>query len=103
MYFIYSKIYLLLMKSAILVGGQAVIDGVMMRVPGAYATAVRLSDQSIHFQKYNFTSIIEKYKLQKLYFIRGIIHLYESMRIGYSTLEWSAEQQGKSKKAQETK
>ena len=78
------------MKSAILVGGQAVIDGVMMRVPGAYATAVRLSDQTIHFQKHNFISIIDKYKLQKLYFIRGMIHLYESMRIGYSTLDWSA-------------
>ena len=32
---------ILIMKPAILVGGQAVIEGVMMRVPGAYATAVR--------------------------------------------------------------
>ena len=40
----YKTIYLLLMKSSILVGGQAVIEGVMMRVPGAYATAVRLKD-----------------------------------------------------------
>ena len=81
------------MKSSILVGGQAVIEGVMMRVPGAYATAVRLSDKTIKCQKHNFISIIEKHKLQKVYFIRGMIHLYESMRIGYSTLEWSAEQQ----------
>ena len=103
MYLIYSKIYLLLMKSAILVGGQAVIDGVMMRVPGAYATAVRLSDQTIHFQKHQFVSIIEKHQLQKLYFIRGMIHLYESMRIGYSTLDWSALQQEESKTTQSNK
>ena len=48
------------MKSSILVGGQAVIEGVMMRVPGAYATAVRLKDKSIKVQRHNFCSIIEK-------------------------------------------
>ena len=84
-------IYLLLMKSSILVGGQAVIEGVMMRVPGAYATAVRLKDNSISFQKFNFISIIEKHNLQNYYFIRGFVHLFESMKIGYSTLDWSAE------------
>ena len=36
------------MKPTILVGGQAVIEGVMMRVPGAYATAVRDSEGKIH-------------------------------------------------------
>ena len=36
-----KKIILLIMKPTILVGGQAVIEGVMMRVPGSYATAVR--------------------------------------------------------------
>ena len=41
MKYIIKYILLLLSKSAVLVGGQAVIEGVMMRVPGAYATAVR--------------------------------------------------------------
>ena len=41
LYFVYRNILLLLMRSTILVGGQAVIEGVMMRVPGAYATAVK--------------------------------------------------------------
>ena len=41
MTFIKKSIILLLNKSTILVGGQAVIEGVMMRVPGFYATAVR--------------------------------------------------------------
>ena len=48
---------LLLTKSSILVGGQAVIEGVMMRVPGAYATAVRIKDGSI------------KSKVVKLFFV----------------------------------
>ena len=79
------------MKSSILVGGQAVIEGVMMRVPGAYATAVRMSDGSIKTKRNNFYSIIEKYRLQNIFFLRGMIHLYESMKMGYSTLDWSAQ------------
>ena len=47
LYFIYRNILLFLMRSSILVGGQAVIEGVMMRVPGAYATAVRKTDGTI--------------------------------------------------------
>ena len=39
---------LFVMKPTILVGGQAVIEGVMMRVPGAYATAVRDPEGKIH-------------------------------------------------------
>ena len=52
------------MKPSILVGGQAVIEGVMMRVPGAYATAVRDPDGKIHIQKNEFESIkiISNYK-----------------------------------------
>ena len=79
------------MKSSILVGGKAVIEGVMMRVPGAYATAVRLKDNSIKYQRNDFVSIIERKNLQKIYLLRGMIHLYESMKIGYSTLDWSAQ------------
>ena len=41
------QLILIIMRSSILVGGQAVINGVMMRVPGAYSTAVRVEDGSI--------------------------------------------------------
>ena len=51
------------MKSSILVGGQAVIEGVMMRVPGAYATAVRKPDGTIITDYHIFNSMIEKYKI----------------------------------------
>tara|TARA_B110000116_G_C16682866_1_gene511527 strand:- start:13 stop:948 length:936 start_codon:yes stop_codon:yes gene_type:complete len=79
------------MRSSILVGGQAVINGVMMRVPGAYSTAVRLDDGSIKSNAIPFSPLNEKNKLFKLPIIRGAIGLYEAMKIGYSTLNWSAE------------
>ncbi len=81
----------LVSQSTILVGGQAVIEGVMMRVPGAYATAVRDSKGKIHFNRSTFKSITEIYPFFKKPIIRGIIGLYESLKMGYSTLQWSAE------------
>ena len=74
---LYKQIYLLLMQSSILVGGQAVIEGVMMRVPGAYATAVRLSDNTIKHKRYTFNSLIDNQKIYNKYFLRGMIQLYE--------------------------
>ena len=85
-----KTIYLLIMKTSILVGGQAVIEGVMMRVPGSYATALRLNNGKIISQRFEFKSIIEKKNLTNYLIIRGMIHLYESMKIGYQTLNWSA-------------
>jgi uncharacterized protein YqhQ len=78
------------MKTSILVGGQAVIEGVMMRVPGAYATALRLKSGKIIFQKHLFQSAIKKDSWKNTPILRGMFHLYESMKIGYQTLDWSA-------------
>ena len=83
--------YMIYMKTSILVGGQAVIEGVMMRVPGAYATALRLKNGEIISKRFNFVSIIERYRMKKYFIIRGFVHLYESMKIGYRTLDWSAD------------
>jgi len=80
-----------IMKPSILVGGQAVIEGVMMRVPGAYATAVRDPEGKIHVDKHEFRSITEKQKLFKKPILRGMISLFESMKIGMQTLTWSAD------------
>ena len=88
---LYKNILFLIMKSSILVGGQAVIEGVMMRVPGAYATAVRKPNGTIVTDYHTFNSMIEKYKILSFPILRGITHLYESMKIGYGTLQWSAE------------
>ena len=85
------QLLLLQNKSSILVGGQAVMEGVMMRVPGAYATAVRDNEGNIQIDRHEFKSIVEVYPFLKKPIIRGIIGLFESLRIGYSTLQWSAE------------
>lgn len=82
---------LLAAQSRILVGGQAVIEGVMMRVPGAWAAAVRNPEGEVMTRRVAFTSRVEGSRLMGLPFIRGIVHLFESMKIGMETLNWSAE------------
>jgi uncharacterized protein YqhQ len=77
-------------QSSILVGGQAVIEGVMMRVPGAYATAVRDPQGKIHTDRHKFKSKTELYPFLKKPILRGVIGLFESLKMGYSTLQWSA-------------
>ena len=79
------------MKPSILVGGQAVIEGVMMRVPGAYATAVRDPDGKIHIQKNEFQSITERSKFWKQPILRGMASLFEAMKMGMSTLQYSVD------------
>ncbi|MBC8256451.1 MAG: DUF1385 domain-containing protein [Candidatus Marinimicrobia bacterium] len=82
---------LLISQSSILVGGQAVMEGVMMRVPGAYATAVRDPEGNIQIDRHNFKSKTELYPFLKKPLLRGITGLFESLKIGYSTLQWSAD------------
>ena len=79
------------MKPNILVGGQAVIEGVMMRVPGAYSTAVRDPKGNLRLKRENFTSITQSSTFWSKPIIRGIASLYEAMKMGMSTLQWSAD------------
>jgi uncharacterized protein YqhQ len=79
------------MVKKILVGGQAVIEGVMMRVPGAYATAVRKPDGGIEVRRENFRSLAERIPIFKKPFIRGMISMFESLKIGLSTIQLSAD------------
>lgn len=80
-----------IMKPSILVGGQAVIEGVMMRVPGSYATAVRDPEGEIHVDKHEFTSKVETSSFWKRPIMRGMMALFESMKMGMKTLQWSAD------------
>ena len=79
------------MKHKILVGGQAVIEGVMMRVPGAYATAVRKPDGNIEIARSEFKSLTERIPFLKKRVFRGIIALFEALKIGLNTLQLSAD------------
>ena len=88
---ILNQIILLISKTSIMVGGQAVINGVMMRVPGFYATAVRDNNDKIVIDRHAHQSLVEKYNINKIPILRGFLHLIDSMKIGFQTLEWSAE------------
>ena len=62
------------------VGGQAVVEGVMMRGPKAIATAVRKQDGSIVYKKITLTE--KNNKWLKVPFVRGVIALYDAMVVG---------------------
>jgi uncharacterized protein YqhQ len=72
------------------VGGQAVIEGVMMRGSNGIATAVRTAQGEIVVQKKNYVSYTKKHKFLGLPIIRGFISLIESLVIGVQTLNYSA-------------
>ncbi|MGH2568660.1 MAG: DUF1385 domain-containing protein, partial [Bacteroidota bacterium] len=73
------------------IGGQAVIEGVMMRAPGSVATAVRRANGEIVVQKLSFRSLVERWNIRKVPIIRGAIGLVDMMYLGIKTLNWSAE------------
>ncbi|MFH2028940.1 MAG: DUF1385 domain-containing protein [Nanoarchaeota archaeon] len=72
------------------VGGQAVIEGIMMRSPNYYAVATRNEEGKIITIHKKFK---EKHPFLKIFFIRGIVNLIEMLVLGIKTLIWSADQQ----------
>lgn len=77
-------------KKEIYVGGQAVIEGVMMRGPDKLATAIRRKDGTIELFKQPFTSITTRVKALGFPILRGFVNLIEMMKIGFGTLTLSA-------------
>jgi len=73
----------------ILVGGQAVIEGVMMRTPRAYAVAVRRLDGSIEIKKESVRRLSERCKIFSWLIIRGFAVLVQSLALGIKTLNYS--------------
>ena len=73
------------------VGGQAVLEGVMMRSPRAVAIAVRKSDGSIALKDEPFISLGERYPLLKRPFFRGPVILFEALVLGVKALNFSAQ------------
>jgi uncharacterized protein YqhQ len=74
----------------LIVGGQAVIEGVMMRTPNAYAIAVRKPDGSIVNTAAPLPKLSDKYPLLKLPVLRGGAVLIQSMGLGIKALNYSA-------------
>ena len=72
------------------IGGQAVIEGIMMKNKSDYATAVRKPDGEIEIQKEQYVSMTEKVKFCSLPFVRGVFNFVDSMILGMRTLSFSA-------------
>lgn len=72
------------------IGGQAVIEGIMMKNKDNYATAVRKPDGEIEVKKDSYVSMTEKVKFFALPFVRGVFSFADSMILGMRTLSFSA-------------
>ena len=78
----------------LMVGGQAVIEGVMMRGPKLTATAVRDPNGRIQVETKEVHSINEEYPILKKPMLRGTVSLIESLVIGMRSLSYSAKMAG---------
>ncbi len=72
------------------IGGQAVMEGIMMRNGGKYSIAVRKPDHEIDIKIEEYKGLFPKSKIIKLPFIRGIFSFIDSLVIGMKTLEHSS-------------
>ncbi len=72
------------------IGGQALIEGIMMLGPKKGAIAVRKPSGEIEMKIDEKPRLAEKYKFFSLPFVRGVISLFDSLRRGFSALEYSS-------------
>lgn len=72
------------------IGGQAVLEGIMMKHGAEYAVAVRKPDGEIFVKKEEYHSIVKWKKLTEIPFVRGVFNFIDSMVLGIRTLTYSA-------------
>ena len=85
------------------VGGEAVLEGVMMRAGDNYSIASRKDDGSITVSDHSYTSLRKRCKFCNLPIIRGVVALIESMKLSFNVLSLSAEAIGVDLDEPETK
>ncbi|MBT8193901.1 MAG: DUF1385 domain-containing protein [Acidimicrobiia bacterium] len=73
------------------VGGQAVIEGVMIRSPQAWSVAVRRPDGEIETRSDDLPRLSSRSRLARVPFVRGVLVLGESLSLGFRALTWSAQ------------
>ena len=73
------------------IGGQAVLEGIMMRNGGTYSVAVRKADHTIETKTAPYKSLCPAEWVQKVPILRGVVAFIDSMVVGVSSLMWSAE------------
>jgi len=74
-----------------LVGGQAVMEGVMMRAPHSYCVAVRKASGEIVTEEMPLPRMADKHKIFKYPIFRGIGTLFQAMSLGMKALKFSAD------------
>lgn len=79
----------IIMKSSN-IGGQAVLEGIMMKHGAEYAVAVRKPDGEIFVKKEEYHNIVKWKKLTEIPFVRGVFNFIDSMVLGIRTLTYSA-------------
>ena len=72
------------------IGGQAVLEGVMMKNKDTYAVAVRKPDGEIEVTTEEFTGIMPESKLKKIPFVRGTFNFIDSLMLGMKALTFSS-------------
>src|SRR5829696_8761241 len=75
------------------IGGQAVLEGVMMRGVSTWAVAVRKPDDTVDVQSFPFVSVLRRHRLLRLPVVRGSVALFESLGIGFKALGIAANAQ----------
>ena len=86
-----------------MVGGQAVLEGVMMKHKDKYSVAVRKDDGSVTVQDGEFVSVRKKHKILNLPLIRGVVNMIEMLVLSIKTLDTSARLYGIEEEAEESK
>jgi len=81
-----------LLATPLTVGGQAVIEGVMMRSPRSFAVAVRRRDKSIVVREQRVANFLSRYGLFRWPLVRGAVMLLESLHNGMVALNFAADQ-----------
>jgi uncharacterized protein YqhQ len=81
------------------IGGQAVLEGVMMRAPNSFAIVVRRRDGSLHVRERRMPK--EDSGVRKIPFVRGVMSLVDSLKLGSEALRFSADQLEKDMEAEE--
>ncbi|MBO5095059.1 MAG: DUF1385 domain-containing protein [Lachnospiraceae bacterium] len=71
------------------IGGQAVLEGVMMKNKDTYAVAVRKPDGGIEIDTEEFQGVMHGSALKKIPFVRGVFNFLDSMILGMRSLTWS--------------
>lgn len=72
------------------IGGQAVLEGIMMKNKENYAVAVRKPDGEIAVEPENYQGVLHGHKIKELPFIRGVFNFIDSMILGTKALNYSA-------------